>query len=61
MPDDEILTIKELASYLKIAEKTAYRYVSDGMMPGFKVGGSWRFRKSEIDKWIVEQEGKRGE
>ncbi|MFT6300565.1 MAG: excisionase family DNA binding protein [Saprospiraceae bacterium] len=56
MSEDEILTIKELARYLKIAEKTAYRFVSEGRIPGFKVGGSWRFRKSEIDRWIKEQE-----
>ena len=61
MADDEIFTIKEVAAYLKLAEKTAYRLSSEGKLPGFKVGGSWRFRKSEIDRWIVEQEGKRGE
>lgn len=61
MADDEIFTIKEVSGYLKLAEKTAYRLVSDGKLPGFKVGGSWRFRKSEIDRWIVEQEGKRSE
>jgi len=61
MSDDEILTIKELASYLKIAEKTAYRYISDGMIPGFKLGGSWRFRKSEIDQWINEKLRSKGE
>ena len=55
MSDDEILTIKELASYLKIAEKMAYRYLSDDLIPGFKVGFSWRFRKSEIDQWAKEQ------
>lgn len=58
MSVDEILTIKELASYLKIAEKTAYRFVSEGRIPGFKVGGSWRFRRSEIERWIAEQEQK---
>jgi len=58
MSGDEILTIKELASYLKIAEKTAYRFVSEGRIPGFKVGGSWRFRRSEIERWITEQEQK---
>ena len=58
MSDDEILTIKELASYLKIAEKTAYRFMSEGRIPGFKVGGSWRFRRSEIERWIAEQEQK---
>ena len=55
MADDEIFTIKEVATYLKIAEKTAYRFASDGRLPGFKVGGSWRFRKSEIDRWTKKQ------
>ena len=61
MADDEIFTIKELAAYLKLAEKTAYRLTSELKLPGFKAGGSWRFRKSEIDRWIVEQEEKRDE
>lgn len=56
MSDDEIMTVKELADYLKIAEKTAYRFVAEGRIPGFKVGSALRFRKSEIDKWIAEQE-----
>lgn len=54
MENDGILTIKELSLYLKLAEKTAYRLASDGKIPGFKVGGAWRFRKSEIDRWISE-------
>lgn len=58
--DDEILTIHEIAEYLKIKEKTAYALVARGDIPGFKVGGSWRFRRSEIEKWIKKQEsGKR--
>lgn len=56
MDNDNILTIKELSLYLKLAEKTAYRLASDGKIPGFKVGGAWRFRKSEIDQWIKSQE-----
>lgn len=56
MTDDEILTVKELAAYLKIAEKAVYRFASEEKIPGFKVCGSWRFRKSEIDRWIGEQE-----
>lgn len=55
MPDDEILTIKELADYLKIAEKTAYRFVAEGKIPAFKVGSSWRFKKDVIDAWIKSQ------
>ena len=52
---DEILTLKEVAEYLKLAEKTAYRLVAEGKLPGFKVGGSWRFKKEDIDLWIEQQ------
>jgi excisionase family DNA binding protein len=51
----EILTIKEVAEYLKLAEKTAYRLAADGKLPGFKVGGSWRFKKVDVETWIAEQ------
>jgi hypothetical protein len=50
------MTIKELADYLKIAEKTAYRFALEKKIPGFKVGAAWRFRKKEIDNWILKQE-----
>lgn len=49
---DEIMTIKEVSEYLKLAEKTAYRLAAEGRLPGFKVGGSWRFKHSDIEKWI---------
>ena len=61
MENDDILTIKELSLYLKLAEKTAYRLASDGKIPGLKVGGAWRFRKSEIDRWIIKQEQQKEE
>lgn len=50
--NDDILTIREVAQYLKLNEKTAYRLAAEGKLPGFKVGGSWRFRRAEVDKWI---------
>ena len=55
MPNDDIMTVKELADYLKIAEKTAYRFASEGKVPGFKVGSAWRFKKTEVDAWIISQ------
>ena len=58
---DEILTLKEVAQYLKLAEKTAYRLAAEGKLPGFKVGGSWRFKREEIEKWIAEQSSARKE
>ena len=50
-----ILTLREVADYLKLAEKTAYRLAAEGKLPGFKVGGSWRFRESDISDWIEKQ------
>lgn len=52
---DEILTIREVAELLKINEKTAYRLAAEGKIPGFKVGGSWRFDRQEIFNWIKRQ------
>jgi excisionase family DNA binding protein len=49
---DQIMTIKDVSDYLKLSEKTAYRLASDGKLPGFKVGGSWRFKLSDIELWI---------
>lgn len=58
---DEILTIREMAELLKINEKTAYRLAGDGKIPGFKVGGSWRFDRREISEWIKRQMAKQRE
>ena len=53
--EDDILTIKEVSEYLRIKEKTAYALVAKGEIPGFKVGGSWRFDKKDIQQWISNQ------
>jgi excisionase family DNA binding protein len=52
--DDEILTLDEIAAYLKIAKRTVYRLVQKGEIPAFKLGGTWRFRRSELDRWIAD-------
>lgn len=57
MPD-QILTLKEVADYLKLAEKTAYRLAAEGKLPGFKVGGSWRFKSQDVEAWIEQQKSK---
>ncbi|MDQ9094226.1 helix-turn-helix domain-containing protein [Pseudoalteromonas haloplanktis] len=56
--NDEIMTIQEVALYLKLNEKTTYRLTSEGKLPGFKVGGSWRFKRVDLEKWIEEQKQK---
>ena len=53
--NDEIMTIKEIAKYLKINEKTIYNLIKKKEIPAFKVGGNWRFKKSLIDKWILKK------
>jgi len=58
--ESDIMTVKDLAQYLKIAEKTAYRFALEGKIPGFKVGSAWRFRKGEIDQWIEKQKKPNG-
>ena len=55
---DKIMTIQEVAEYLKLTEKTAYRLTSEGKLPGFKVGGSWRFKKVDLEEWIEKQKSK---
>lgn len=55
----DIMTIKEVSEYLKLTKKTAYRLVAEGKIPGFKVGGSWRFRRDEIENWTKEKSQKR--
>ncbi len=50
---NEILTIDEVASYLRAGKRTVYRLASNGKIPAFKVGGTWRFRRAELDQWIA--------
>ncbi|MGO4281532.1 helix-turn-helix domain-containing protein [Cupriavidus sp. RAF20_2] len=51
--DDEILTLDEVAAYLKAGKRTVYRLAQKGDIPAFKLGGTWRFRRSELDHWIA--------
>jgi len=53
----EILTAKELAEYLKLTEVTIYKYVSEGKIPGIKVGSRWRFEKDKIDDLMKYENG----
>lgn len=50
-----ILTIPEIAKYLKVTERTIYKLAAARKIPAFKVGGSWRFSSYSIDRWIQRQ------
>lgn len=58
---EEILTVKLVADYLKVNERTVYRMASAGSIPAFKVGASWRFKQREIELWIAEQHNRSDE
>lgn len=49
------MTIGEVADYLKVTERTIYRLAAAKKIPAFKVGGSWRFSRADIDIWIKQQ------
>jgi excisionase family DNA binding protein len=53
--EDRLLTIKQLAEYLSVNDRTVLKLVSDGVLPGVKVGNQWRFRKAMIDTWLDDQ------
>ena len=49
----DVLTIEELAVYLKISKSTLYKLVREGKIPSQKIGRHWRFRKGAIDNWLA--------
>jgi excisionase family DNA binding protein len=53
--EGEILTLKQVAEFLKVTERTIYRLAAAKKIPAFKVGGTWRFSKAEITEWIQQQ------
>ena len=52
MQNPNILTIKQVAEYLKISPRTVYKLVKEGAIPSFKIMNMWRFEQSKIDQWI---------
>jgi excisionase family DNA binding protein len=55
MTDREVMDIRAAAEYLGISPDTLYKYATDGVIPAFKLGNRWRFRKSRLDEWMDEQ------
>ncbi len=52
---DDIFTLDEVAAYLKVGKRTVYRLAAARKIPAFKVGGTWRFARADIDSWIKQQ------
>ena len=54
---DEILTVPEIAEYLKVSRTTVWRWCNEGRLPAFKMGRIWRVRRSEFEKIVGQQLG----
>jgi len=52
MNRDEIMTVEEVAKYLKMKPQTVYKWAQEGRIPGTKLGKEWRFRRRILDEWI---------
>lgn len=55
---DEILTVQEVADYLKVSRTTVWRWCCAGKLPAFKIGRGWRVRWSEVEA-VMQQAGVR--
>ena len=53
--DNEILTIEDVAAYLRLTPQTIYKWAQEKRIPAAKLGKEWRFRKSIVDRWLDEQ------
>lgn len=53
--DHDILTIEEVATYLRLKPQTIYKWAQAKRIPAAKLGKEWRFRKTIIDRWLDEQ------
>jgi len=52
MEREEIMTLEEVAKYLRLKPQTVYKWAQEGQIPGTKLGKEWRFRRRIIDEWI---------
>ena len=51
-PKSELMTAEETCRYLKITQRTLYRYLQGRRIPAFKLGKEWRFVRSDLEQWI---------
>jgi len=52
--NDTIMTLEEVAEYLRVKPQTIYTWAQEKKIPAAKLGKEWRFKKSMIDKWFLE-------
>jgi len=52
MPERELMTIDEIADYLRVKKRTVYGWLKQGKIPAIKTVGQWRFKRDKIDAWL---------
>jgi excisionase family DNA binding protein len=57
---DKVLTLEEVADYLKVHPSTVYRLVKKSQIPAFKIGSDWRFNQESVDRWMKARETDQG-
>jgi len=50
--NDEIMTLEEVAAYLKLKPQTIYTWAQEKKIPAAKIGKEWRFKRSVLDEWF---------
>ncbi len=55
MVNSGLMTIDDLADYLKVTRRTIYEWLRHNKIPALKLVGQWRFKKEKIDEWLDEQ------
>jgi len=53
--EEKLMTVKEVAEYLRLDEHTVYRMARKGEIPAYKVAGQWRFKKEHLEEWLENQ------
>jgi excisionase family DNA binding protein len=56
-----LMTVHELARYLRVHRTTVYRLLKQGHLPAFKIGSDWRFDKNLVDEWTMKQKNYTGD
>ena len=58
---DNLMTLAEVAEYLRLSKDTVYRMASGGRLPASKVGSQWRFRRDDVERWLEAHKNVQGD
>jgi excisionase family DNA binding protein len=54
--EPRVLTVRELAAYLRVHQTTVYRLLREQKLPAFRVGADWRFNREAIERWMIHEQ-----